>query len=331
MGNIPFTARFETNIAIPPPQVSEDALPGQASPRTVVATQLEDLKIRGSIPPLDFGVSTDAGGAKAKKRVKHSSARGAEDFKDIEILGWERSSVKASHLPIRNGAEERLPLSATSVLEIQETPQPAPRLQPVQPSRTPSPLPPPSFADIATIRPATPPASLKSRAARRRIASPPPPSTSSAPTAFPTTTTPTSIALTSTSPPTSTTAPLPPTSTGSSPVSQTSETSQTSSLDPTSLTWQDSEITGHLIDPRLEPDDDGTGLNGVGFKPTPALAYARAQRRRQQVLEWRAREAREARRVRNERRNRHAGPLGDGRGGRAGSTERAGRVVRFAT
>ena len=74
-----------------------------------------------------------------------------------------------------------------------------------------------------------------------------------------------------------------------------------------SLTWQDSEITGHLVDPSIDPEDDGTGLNGIGFKPTPALAYARAQRRRQQLKDWRARETQEARAKRSERRRRGVG------------------------
>jgi hypothetical protein len=73
---------------------------------------------------------------------------------------------------------------------------------------------------------------------------------------------------------------------------------------PSALTWQDSEITGHLADPSTDPDDDGTGLNGIGFKPTPALAYARSQKRRQQLNEWKARETREARAKRSERRRR---------------------------
>jgi hypothetical protein len=73
------------------------------------------------------------------------------------------------------------------------------------------------------------------------------------------------------------------------------------------LTWQDSEITGHLTGPTTDPDDDGTGLNGIGFRPTPAIAQARAQRRRQQVLDWKAREAREARAKRSERRRRGVG------------------------
>jgi hypothetical protein len=101
------------------------------------------------------------------------------------------------------------------------------------------------------------------------------------------------------------------------------------------LTWQDSEITGHLAGPTTDPDDDGTGLNGIGFRPTPAMAQARAQRRRQQVLDWKAREAREARAKRSERRRRGVG----GHSSREATVERevtplnldAGRrIVKFA-
>ncbi|KAK0106244.1 hypothetical protein ONS96_003885 [Cadophora gregata f. sp. sojae] len=66
-----------------------------------------------------------------------------------------------------------------------------------------------------------------------------------------------------------------------------------------SLTWHDDEITGHNP---TDPDDDGEGINGIGFKPTPAEAYARTQKRRQQMAEYRNREAREARKMRSERR-----------------------------
>lgn len=69
--------------------------------------------------------------------------------------------------------------------------------------------------------------------------------------------------------------------------------------DRAALTWHDDEITGH--DP-TDPDDDGEGINGIGFKPTPAEAYARAQKRRQQMAEYKNREAREARKARSERR-----------------------------
>ncbi|OCK81482.1 hypothetical protein K432DRAFT_350951 [Lepidopterella palustris CBS 459.81] len=98
---------------------------------------------------------------------------------------------------------------------------------------------------------------------------------------------------------------------------------------PSSLTWQDGEITGHLADPSTDPDDDGTGINGIGFKPTPALAYARVQRRRQQVLEWRAREAKEARQKRSERRRRGVGGSGGTSSGAEDAKGGENRVVRF--
>jgi hypothetical protein len=65
------------------------------------------------------------------------------------------------------------------------------------------------------------------------------------------------------------------------------------------LTWHESEITGH--DPN-DPNDDGYGINGIGYKPTPAQAWARSQRRKQQLAEYKSREAREARQRRSERR-----------------------------
>lgn len=93
------------------------------------------------------------------------------------------------------------------------------------------------------------------------------------------------------------------------------------SLDQAALTWQDSEITGHEIDASL--GDDGLGLNGIGFRPTPAMAYVRSQKRKQQVNEWKAREAREARQRRMDRRRRASGGDGNGVGGEGR------RVVRF--
>lgn len=65
--------------------------------------------------------------------------------------------------------------------------------------------------------------------------------------------------------------------------------------------WLDSEITGHNPD---DPDDDGYGINGIGFRPTAAIAWSRSQRRKQQLNEYRTREAREARQQRSERRKR---------------------------
>lgn len=66
------------------------------------------------------------------------------------------------------------------------------------------------------------------------------------------------------------------------------------------LTWHDSEITGYNP---TDPNDDGYGINGIGFKPTAAIAWARSQKRQRQVAEWRSREAREARERRRERRD----------------------------
>jgi hypothetical protein len=66
-----------------------------------------------------------------------------------------------------------------------------------------------------------------------------------------------------------------------------------------SLTWHDDEITGHNP---TDPTDDGYGINGVGFKPTAAMAWARSQKRQKQVAEWKAREARDAREKRRARR-----------------------------
>jgi len=65
------------------------------------------------------------------------------------------------------------------------------------------------------------------------------------------------------------------------------------------LTWREDEIT--VYDPE-DKDDDGTGINGIGFKPTAAVAYQRAQRRRQQLAEYKKREESEARARRNQRR-----------------------------
>jgi hypothetical protein len=66
-----------------------------------------------------------------------------------------------------------------------------------------------------------------------------------------------------------------------------------------SLTWHEDEIT--IYDPN-DKDDDGTGINGIGFKPTPALAHARVMKRRQQMAEYRKREENEARNKRSQRR-----------------------------
>ncbi|KAK2064393.1 hypothetical protein LY76DRAFT_587414 [Colletotrichum caudatum] len=90
------------------------------------------------------------------------------------------------------------------------------------------------------------------------------------------------------------------------------------------LTWKEDEIT--IYDPE-DQDDDGTGINGVGFMPTAAMAYARTQKRRLQLAEYKKREESEARARRNQRRRGSTAGLGSGNsgGGRGGGV----RKVRF--
>lgn len=71
------------------------------------------------------------------------------------------------------------------------------------------------------------------------------------------------------------------------------------------LTWQEDEIT--VYDPD-DKDDDGTGINGVGFRPTPAIAHARSMKRKQQITEYRKREESEARARRTQRRREGEAP-----------------------
>ncbi|KKZ59832.1 hypothetical protein EMCG_05361 [[Emmonsia] crescens] len=73
-----------------------------------------------------------------------------------------------------------------------------------------------------------------------------------------------------------------------------------SDVDENPLTWRDSEITGCAP---TDPTDDGYGINGIGFKPTAAIAWDRSQRRKKQVAEWKSREAKEARERRRSRRD----------------------------
>ena len=91
------------------------------------------------------------------------------------------------------------------------------------------------------------------------------------------------------------------------------------------LWWQDEEITGHKPN---DPTDDGYGINGIGFLPTPAIANARAERRKKQVAEWKIREAREARQRRGDRRRRREFSNGTNHGITGVKAEKS-RKVRF--
>ncbi|KAK8111109.1 uncharacterized protein PG998_007566 [Apiospora kogelbergensis] len=87
---------------------------------------------------------------------------------------------------------------------------------------------------------------------------------------------------------------------------ETSIEEDTAVVDPirAALTWHEDEITVYDAE---DKDDDGTGLNGIGFKPTAAVAYARAQKRRQQLSEYRKREESDARARRNQKRREQLG------------------------
>lgn len=70
------------------------------------------------------------------------------------------------------------------------------------------------------------------------------------------------------------------------------------------LTWQDDEIT--VYDPE-DKDDDRRGMDGIGFRPSPAIAYQRDQMRRKQLAEYKRREEIDARAKRNQRRREQLG------------------------
>ncbi|KAK7954096.1 hypothetical protein PG988_014790 [Apiospora saccharicola] len=99
---------------------------------------------------------------------------------------------------------------------------------------------------------------------------------------------------------------IPPFSSSRRKAVETSIEQETTVVDPirASLTWHEDEITVYDAE---DKDDDGTGLNGIGFKPTAAAAYARAQKRRQQLSEYKKREESEARARRNQKRREQLG------------------------
>ena len=258
----PFAPRLNTSSPAPTP------VPEENSPRSIVADQLRNLKIKGTI---DF----EAGEAtpEVRKRAKHSDSihnrpgAALEGPQDIPIRG---AQPAASQVEIIGAGGVH---SYSDALEILETPQ-----SPFSPTTT-----------------------TLAMAAKGPSSSPVPLSHAS---------------------PLSHTKPKP------RPHPRSRKKSPSPPL--TALTWQDNEITGHLVDPSQDPDDDGTGINGIGFKPTPALAYARAQRRRQQVIEWRAREAKEARQKRSDRRRGGVGGVDGTSSGAKNGKDGIKRVVRFA-
>ncbi|GKT43420.1 uncharacterized protein ColSpa_03601 [Colletotrichum spaethianum] len=92
------------------------------------------------------------------------------------------------------------------------------------------------------------------------------------------------------------------------------------------LTWKEEEIT--IYDPE-DDEDDGTGINGVGFMPTAAMAYARTQKRRLQLAEYKKREESEARARRSQRRRGSGADLGSKLDSKSSGSGGGVRKVRF--
>lgn len=98
------------------------------------------------------------------------------------------------------------------------------------------------------------------------------------------------------------------------PVEEDSDSSDREIVDPVraALTWQEEEIT--VYDPDDE-DDDGEGMDGVGFQPPPKIARATARRKLGQLAGYRRMVEQEARERRRRRRGRRESE-GDGEGKR---------------
>jgi hypothetical protein len=261
---------------------------GANSPRTKVAARLRDLEIHQATARIPAPASLPSSSQSPRKRLKRNPGISDQSaaFNGRSVL-TPQQRVRPVEIP-----------DSVSVLEIGETPQP-PGLQEVtkasDPQQTPPSSPPLSPSGLQALRKSFGMTNNPLSSSRQRLPSPPPP-TPHAPTSG-------RIAAE-----TSAFAPCLP-------------NVNEAMFDLSALTWQDNEITGHELD-ATSPDDDGEGINGIGFQPTPAMAYARSQKRRQQVEGWKLREAREARQRRMDRR----------RGGSSDPVagEAARRVVRFS-
>lgn len=259
------------------------------SPRTKVAAKLRDLEIERNDDGRESLLGSSQSPRKRLKRSKESIESGNEGFE-----------VKTP-LQLR-GLDREIPESAAARSEIGETPRTDGEWE------TGCSSPPTSPTDLQALRRSfgmsnTGQKSLSSaNTVSKRMPSPPPP-TPRAPN-------PSSERRLSLSPgEASTFAPDLP-------------NMDESTANLASLTWQDNEITGHEL---AGSDDDGEGINGVGFRPTAQMAWVRSQKRKAQVEGWKNREAREARARRSERRRKGSRDVsGVGEGGGGGR-----RVVRF--
>ncbi|KAI6884977.1 hypothetical protein KC360_g6058 [Hortaea werneckii] len=275
-------------------QMSENTAPGLDSPRSKVAERLQTLEIHQQHQPQQAARPSQHEDGRPSKRLKRQSSIDPEpsdegNSSDIISTPEAKSISQATFFNSH----------ATLVPEIQETPD-----WRSQGSNDP-------FKTSVTIHNgmenaldlAVPSIQATKTSPRKRLASPPPPQAS----------------------PKLSSASKKPTHTDSATSSPSSHQDTSAYLlndDPTSLTWQDDEITGHELDAN-DPGDDGLGINGIGFRPTPAEAEARSQRRKKQIANWKAQEAREARQRRMDRRR------GGEEGPRSDPVVAGRRTVRF--
>ena len=299
--------RLKTNL---PTRSFEVTPPGQTSPRTTVSVQLQSLNLHSTIPVLDFGrqfegsVPTFLGSAAPTSSISPakdvgtfpSSQTAAPDRGTFPSIGTILGARPSLH-PSNGSAPTSTPMMRTqSDQPVSSRPSPpsTPRLEPVEPT-TPS-------NDVISPLSSSPPPNAKAAAPAS-----PPHLVIDDPTV------------------TGTDAPNPSTSAATS--RPKSPPPPSSDAAPSDLVWTADEITGH--DP-TDPADDGRGINGIGFRPTAALAAKRALARRRQVLEWKAREARDARQRRAERRAVMGGGDGLSMSGSRGGVVGGERKVRFA-
>ncbi|KAI7368169.1 hypothetical protein KC354_g2861 [Hortaea werneckii] len=264
-------------------KVSDNTASGLDSPRSKVAERLQTLEIHQQHQPQQAARPSQQEDGRPSKRLKRQSSidpepsdlgNSAETISTLDARSISKATFFNSH--------------ANLVPEIQETPD-----WRSQGSNDP-------FKNSITTHSgmengldlAVPSIQVIKTSPRKRLASPPPPISSPKPSS----------------------ASKKPTRTDSATSSPSSNQDTSSYLlndDPTSLTWQDDEVTGHELDAN-DPGDDGLGINGIGFRPTPAEAEARSQRRKKQIANWKAQEAKEARQRRmDKRRGGEEGPRSD--------------------
>ncbi|KAK5113549.1 hypothetical protein LTR62_003418 [Meristemomyces frigidus] len=253
------------------------------SPRTAVAEELRNLDIHRQPDPEQREISTSPSPAKRIKRNQHLEP---EDYSGDRLL-----QAAVSDPTIHTLSDD---INDGSLLEREESPVQPPPLPLSDGADDPSPE-----KERGSVSPKAR-TSTASKTSTKRLRSPPPPASEH---------------------------PSPKTHPATPPAqAQTQNSPFPDQIHPPTQTLHFPNPTLQTLRPRpsyssSSYEDDGEGINGIGFRPTPALAFLRRQKRKQQVSEWKAREGKEARERRMERRR----GAERGSGGGAGNGERNGR------